>query len=822
MYAEIVFPNSFRNSFTYIIPKDFKLYAKPGIRALAPFGKRKLTGFIIKIADSVLIDEKKIKTIYDLLDTEPIFNEESLGFYKWMSDYYLSSLGDALKNSTPPGTEIESKKYILPNIELCDLLLREEKNKNSLKAKLLEVLLNKGNSSLEWLQKAVKKKNIYFSLKTLETNGAVEIVEEFKKAKAKPRTLKFIKLLVSKETAADYLPEIEKKYPKQTFALLELIASKEKEISLSYLLKKIEASRSAINSLVKKGLVEIFDKEIERVYSSQFEEDKNNFILTEAQRTTVEFIDKKFNEEKFRVALLHGVTGSGKTQIYIELIRKCLHRGKTALYLVPEISLTPQIIARLKNNFGDLITVLHSRMSYGERYDAWKGILKGKYKIVIGARSALFAPLKNIGLIVVDEEHDSSYKQNDAVPRYNARDSAIMLGKFSNAVVLLGSATPSIESMYNAKSGKYDLLELKERIDGAKMPRIQLINLLYEKKLKRAENAFSAVLLKKLEDRINKKEGAIVLQNRRGFATQIYCEDCGEIESCINCSVGLVYHINKNKVKCHYCEFEKPTPLACSNCGSLSLKFFGVGSQRIEDELEYYFPKAKIRRVDSDSVQKKGRLAEILSEFSRGEADILVGTQIVAKGLDFANVTLVGVALADASLWAPDFRSDEKTFQLLTQVAGRAGRSKKEGEVIIQTYNDKNFTLQKVCDNDYKGFYDRQINERLQFDYPPFTRLALIECKDVKEEKSYGAIKDFHKELLNYSGKLKISSPNPAVISRIRGYYRFQILVKSPKGGDSSGAILRSAILNSFVNFNKNSKFSSVKTIIDIDPQSMM
>jgi len=527
-------------------------------------------------------------------------------------------------------------------------------------------------------------------------------------------------------------------------------------------------------------------------------------------------------KNKFETFLLHGVTGSGKTQVYIEISKRVIDNGKNVIILVPEISLTPQITSRFINYFGDAVAVFHSRMSLGERYDTWRGIISNKYKIVIGPRSALFAPLKNIGLIVVDEEHDQSYKQQEVVPKYHARDSAIIRAKFNSCPIILGSATPSIESMYNALNGKYVLLELPERIDNAKMPVIKLIDVVIEQKKKRMESIFSKILLEEISNRVSKKESVIILQNRRGFATQVYCNDCGEVILCPDCSVSMVHHINKNILKCHYCGITLPVPKACLVCGSLSLKFFGTGTQRVEDELEFYFPDLKIERVDSDAIERKGKLGEILNRFRKGEINILVGTQMVSKGLDFADVTLVGVISAETTLWIPDFRADERTFQLLTQVAGRAGRSEKQGEVIIQTQNSRNFVLQKVLQNDYKGFYEKEIILRQKGEYPPFTRLGLIEIKDEKEERARAAITELYSYLKKYEKTLKISPPTEAVIYKLKGFYRFHILVRSSKKTDPSGKILRNAILNSYIEFNQKTKFKDVKLLIDIDPQNIL
>ncbi|MBT8385986.1 MAG: primosomal protein N', partial [Ignavibacteria bacterium] len=601
-----------------------------------------------------------------------------------------------------------------------------------------------------------------------------------------------------------------------------IVAAKGKDLPVAELLHKTESSKSSLDSLSVKGMVKLFDKEIERKFTDHYKEDKKELILYKQQKNVVDEINKEIEQVRFKTFLLHGVTGSGKTQVYIELIKAVLEKKKTALILVPEISLTPQITSRLFNNFGETVTVVHSRMSAGERYDSWRKVLNGRSKIVIGARSALFAPLKKIGLIVVDEEHDASYKQSDQIPRYNARDVAVILGSIQKCPVVLGSATPSIESMYNAKTGKYKLLELPERIDDAKLPEILLVSVAKEKKQKKMENIFSFTLLNKIEERLKKKEGVIILQNRRGFSTQIYCTDCGEIETCDNCSVPMVLHLNKNIIQCHYCSLEKNVPGACTQCGSLAVKYFGTGTERVEDELEHYFKNVNISRVDSDSINRKSTLGKLLFSFSRGEIDILVGTQMVSKGLDFSRVTLVGVVSAETTLWLPDFRADERTFQLLTQVSGRSGRSKVPGEVVIQTQNEKHFTLQMVLSNNYDGFYQKEITEREKLGYPPFTRIALIEAKDKSEKRADGAINDFYKELIKYKKWLDISSPAYAVISKLKGFYRFHILIKSNKKNDPAGGILRKAILDSFVELNKKSRYKEVRMIYDIDPQSIM
>jgi primosomal protein N' (replication factor Y) len=820
MFCQVVFPLPFRNAFTYSIPPEFNGLVNVGVRVVVPFGKRTLTGFVIGLSETTDIKEK-IKNVKDVLDSNAIFDETSLKFYEWISEYYLSSLGEALKNSVPYGSDVESKKKIVADKEFCAQLLAKEKKQTSIKARILSVLSERDVINISQLQKEIKNKNIHSALAALEKLGAVSILSVIENAKVRVKKQKCVRVKKNLDDVYDAMPELEKKSPKQVVVLLELISGKE-EVLLSELIKKTKTSASTINSLAEKGFVEIFDKEIERTFSETYNEESKQIILTGAQKNIIERVSSSLDENKFETFLLHGVTGSGKTQVYIDLAKRAVDNGKSVIILVPEISLTPQITSRFFNYFGDVTAVFHSRMSLGERYDTWRGIISGKYKVVIGPRSALFAPLRNIGLVVVDEEHDQSYKQQDIVPKYNARDAAIIRGMFSKCPVVLGSATPSMESMYNAINGKYVLLELKERIDNAKLPQIKLVDVVIEKKKNKMESIFSKTLLDEISERINKKENVIILQNRRGFATQVYCNDCGEVITCDDCSVAMVHHINKNILQCHYCGTVKHVPKACPNCGSLSLKFFGTGTQRVEDELDYYLPNLKIERVDSDSINKKGKLGEILNSFRKGEINVLVGTQMVSKGLDFSNVTLVGVISAETSLWIPDFRADERTFQLLTQVSGRAGRSDKEGEVVIQTQNSKNFVLQKVIENDYKGFYEREILLRKKGEYPPFTRIGLIEIKDEKESDARNAINEFANYLGKFGKGLNILPPTEAVIYKIKGSYRFQIVIKSSRKNDPSGKLLRNAILNSFIEFNQKSRFKDVRVIIDIDPQSII
>ncbi|PJA99086.1 MAG: primosomal protein N' [Ignavibacteriales bacterium CG_4_9_14_3_um_filter_30_11] len=821
MFVEVVFPLPFRKAFTYKVPNELESDIQLYKRVSVPFGKRILTGVIVNTTKETNVKEE-IKEVVDILDNQPIFNKSLLKFYSWLSEYYISSLGEALKLGFPYGTDVESKKKIIVHNDVCEKLLSKEKNKKTLKGEILLAIINREEISFSILQKLISKKNIYSAVDSLEKDSAITIITEIDKGKVSIKKINYVSLIKPLADVYSLLPELERKSPKQLKILLELINKKNKDYSVVDILKKTNSSQSTINCLKNKGIVKIFEKEIERKYVENFTEDIADFELTKYQKDIIEKVNEDINGKRFQPYLLHGVTGSGKTQVYIELIKSALKLKKTALLLVPEISLTPQITGRLTNNFREEVAVIHSRMSIGERYDSWRKIQNGKARVVIGARSALFVSLNKIGIIIIDEEHDSSYKQTDSTPKYHARDAAIMYANFNKCPIVLGSATPSIESMYNAKNGKYKLLELKERIDNAKLPVIKLINIVSERKSNRMENIFSKTLLDEIEKRLKKKEGVIIFQNRRGFSTQVFCEDCSEIETCDNCSVPMVYHINKNKLQCHYCGLIKKIPNACTHCGSISIKYFGTGTERIEDELEYYFPNAKIKRVDSDAVSKKNSLSKILFAFAQGQIDILVGTQMVSKGLDFSRVTLVGVIAAENSLWMPDFRADERTFQLLTQVSGRSGRSDKKGEVLIQTQNDSNPTLQKVLKYDYEGMYDNEIYHREKLYYPPFVRLALIEGKDLNEIRSKGAVDELFNYLNQFNKWISVSNPTPAIISRIKGFYRFQILLKSEKTSDPGGAILRKAILESITKFKQRSIFKDVKILYDIDPQSIM
>ncbi|MCX8057421.1 MAG: primosomal protein N' [Ignavibacteria bacterium] len=830
--VEVALPIPTEKTFYYSVPEELIDLAQVGVRAVAPIGKRVLTGFIINVIDEKSFEKelkeihiKELKEIEDILDPIPFFDEKFLAFARWVADYYFSSLGEVLDAAVPAGTDVESKKIVVvdPNVIFEEIKNTDLKRTNYLK--LLRILAEKEEHTLSEIKKKLKKEgiqsNINYYLSKLEKKGLASIFIEKRKPIVKVKKEKVVELGdLSFEEFSEVLSKLEKRSIKQFNVLLTLFASKEKKMKQTELIEKAKANSQIIKALAKKKLVKITEVEVKREYVELYSEQQKQITLNEDQQKAIELISKSIEKNQFDIFLIHGVTGSGKTQIYLELIEKVINQNKTALYLVPEISLTPQVIRRIKNRFGDLVGVLHSKLSPGERFDEWRSVIKGEYKIVVGPRSAVFAPLKNIGIVIIDEEHDSSYKQSENAPYYHGRDSALIRAKIENAVVVLGSATPSIETYFNALSGKYHLIELKKRIDNAQLPIISLIDLKSEREENRMIGSFSQTMIDKIKNAISRNEKVIILQNRRGFATYVMCPSCGYIEQCKNCSVTLTYHLITKEYICHYCNYSKKELATCPVCGSKEIKYKGIGTQRVEDELEQIIPGSRIARMDLDTTQKKYSFSRILNDFGEGKYNILLGTQMVAKGLDFPDVTFVGVVSAESTMLIPDFRSGEKTFQLLSQVAGRAGRSNLQGEVAIQTFRPDSYILQHVQKHDYQGFYSNEIIHREQAKYPPFYKLALIEFKSTNINQVKRASKEFHRFLKFDNSIIEVLGPAPAYISKIAGKYRWHILIKSNRAYDPNGSYLHKVIRKALKDFQTIKKISGVKLIIDIDPIS--
>jgi primosomal protein N' (replication factor Y) len=630
----------------------------------------------------------------------------------------------------------------------------------------------------------------------------------------------------------NFLKELKIKSEKQSNLLKFLINNKISEIPQSELLKKTDTSSAAVTSLAKKEIISIAERESFRKAEDEFSPEEKIIELNPDQEEVLGKLTSAVKENKFKTFLLFGVTGSGKTQVYIETIKQVITQSKTAIVLVPEISLTPQLIHRFKSHFGEVVGVIHSRLSEGQRFDVFRGILKNEIKIVIGARSALFAPLKDIGIIIVDEEHDHSYKQSEKNPMYNARDSAVIRARLNNAVALLGSATPSLESFYNARKGKYNLLELPHRALKTKQPEVEIVDMLEEmkssSKFVKYETPEKRFLSSKLISYINlaleKKQGIMLLQNRRGYSAYLECQNCGYVKMCPNCDITLIYHKIKNHLTCHFCGYTEHLPEHCEKCGSNNLLLKGTGTEKIEEELLKLFPKAKVRRMDADTVRRKDAHRKILKSFHEGEFDILVGTQMISKGLDFPNVFLVGVVSADIGLLNPDFRSSERTLQLLMQVAGRPGRKSDKGNVVIQTMHPESHIFPMVKNHDYVSFYEKEIAIRKNFNYPPFSRMTLIEVNGKDSSFTATLAAKIYLFLTKHrnSDLIEVMKPAPALIFKLKNRYRWHVIIKTIKTESKNSIkseIKTESLQKELHKFLKPLELKhGTKIIVDVDP----
>lgn len=830
IFAQIALPIPTPRQFTYIIPDAMLQPNLVGVRALVPFGKRTLTGIIVE-ADTPAMP--KAREVLELLDDTPAFSPMMLKFAHWIGEYYFTSWGEALRAALPVGMSPESVMRVHSNIHIGEQELAEMDRRAPRRAELLrEILQHKGDISVAYLEKVLNTTSIAPQLEALERGGYIERVRSVE-ADIKPKTQKALSiapdLADDTETLRQVLDDLDTTAPKQALLLSHIFihhSHHTEPLLLADALRDTQVSSSAVKALVGKGLVEEYETEVFRTEvvgeDSLLQHDESNVEYTLEQQHVIDKINEAIDHKTFKPFLVHGVTGSGKTLIYIETIRRVLAQGRTALLLVPEIALTPQLIDRFRAFFGKSFAVIHSRMSAGERYDAWRAARNGDVRMVLGARSALFAPLDNVGIIIVDEEHESSYKQDAPTPRYNARDCAIIRGTLENAVVVLGSATPSLESMYNARSGKYHLLEITKRADEAKLPSISVIDVLEQRKKRRMKGVFSQTLLDAIADRLGKKEGIILFHNRRGFASRLECNECGTIPMCPHCSVALTFHKHLDNLRCHYCGHSTKAHHICQECGSLEVREVGTGTQRIEDELHAVLADmnltAAIQRMDLDTTSRKGTHRAMLGKFSRGETDILLGTQMVTKGLDFTRVTLVGVVNADIQLYLPDFRAAERTFQLLTQVAGRAGRSSQfTGEVIIQTTHPRHQAVLATITSSYDLFYNDELQLRKDALYPPFTRFCLLEFTGKNEDTVHKQAHYFaHFLPSQHKAFIKLGPATPS-IARLRSEYRRIIVLKNLKHIDPSGALMREALHNAFAAYHQKHPSTAVRIKVDID-----
>ncbi len=809
-FAEIVFNIPVPHAYTYKIPAEVK-NLKPGMRVLAPFGKRTMTGMVVKISGESKVTS--VKTFLDVLDDKPLISEDMLELTHWISEYYFASWGQAVQLALPRGIDtIETEIIHLIEDEIDEKLSERQQE-------LYEIIAINPGKTKDYYRKKFGYNSFHYLLSALEKKGYIWCEKKKKDARVRELTRKFVLIPDDYEVRRDNSADFQK-YLKRRPEIDEIfLKHRGKSVPLTDFQALTSMASKTLKNITAYGICVVEEKRIERKPQYENSEEKKDIILTDEQRKAVNELLKDVKKEKFAPQLLYGVTGSGKTQVYIEALKEVIKLGKTGIILIPEISLTPQTVMRFQSIFSDKVVVFHSKMSNGERFDAWMACYRQDVKIVVGPRSALFMPLKNIGLIVVDEEHEATYKQKDNQLKYHARDVAVYWAKQNNALVLLGSATPSLESYYNARRGKYGLLEIRNRVENIKMPDVHIVDMKYNRyKVNNQRSLFSELLVQKIEDRLKKKEQVILLQNRRGYSSFIQCKDCGYIPVCPNCEITLTYHSYNNKLQCHLCGYVQPAFRYCPQCESTNLSYKGDGTQKIQGELMTIFPDAKIIRMDQDTTQGKNMHHKLLSAFGRKEADILLGTQMIAKGLDFANVTLVGVISTDVGLAIPDYRAAERTFQLLTQVSGRSGRGDLHGEVIFQSYQYSHYAIQFAQAQDYTGFYMDEMKFRRDFNYPPFSRVIEVMVSAAEMGDAIATARELavgiHKRAQQYCS---VIGPAPAVIPKMKNLHRWQLTIKLNPKSDANGKMTKE-ILRKFIKPQLFSGNSNVRVSVDVDP----
>ena len=829
-FAEVALDIPVYSMFTYSLPGELEKLAEPGKRIVVPFGKRTVTGIIVKLSDTSSLGN--ILPARFIADKAPVLNDELLKFCSWISDYYIAPPGEVFFSSVPRKSSLSSGARYRLHYDW------EKKLESSgLRSRVYDEIISALRSSPEkgltprQIERRTGLNGIHSYLSKLILK---QVAESFTSAVLNVHE-KNVTVISRGNKFDDYasLLEASKLRSPKYKALIEKI-SEASEIESSALSNSTGAGKSHITKLVDLEILSARESRVMREHEVELDEVKKDITLNSYQKAALDEISASIDENCFKAFLLHGVTGSGKTEIYIRCAEICLSQGKSSIILVPEISLTPQLIHRFRTVFGKSVGAIHSRISEGERLDTFDRILRGEIRIVIGARSALFSPLTNIGMIVIDEEHDSSYKQ-DSSPRYSGRDAAVYRASLNGAVVILGSATPSVESFYNAQTGKYKLLTLPERVSESNLPDIRIVDLsdrnsfeaeekdIFDSIMKTRVKFFSKELIYEIGVRLSRKQGVIILQNRRGYYSYLECRVCSNVEMCERCNIALAYHKIRGKMLCHYCGYSRDYSDYCTKCGSNAITPKGAGTERVEEELQKLFPSAAIVRLDSDSVSSRRKFEQTLNDFYNGKVDILTGTQIISKGLDFPNVTLVGVVNADIGLLNPDFRATEKTFQILTQVSGRSGRSSQKGEVLIQTNHSDYFVFDAVKNHDYAGLYEREVKLRKDLMYPPFSRIAVAEIKSADKKLAAESSRVLWEFLQKSDEKklLEIFHPVPPVFSKLKDKYRYHIIIKSPKTADPAGSYLAS-VLRKARGFATGSFKSKTMLSIDMDAVNFM
>lgn len=769
-YARVATPIHSDKSFTYLIPESLRPEISLGSEVLVDLGGRKVSGFVVGF-DSKPVEG--LKEIDSIVCEKPLFSKEMLGLTRWIADYYMCSWGEALRAAIPAGAGARERRYVKALNKSQPGLGKRERD-------ILNAVAGKDKMSLRHLARLFPDVDVQAAIRRLEARKAVSISSSVSGSLLIPAKETLV-TLVDSARKAGRADSPGKRAPGQSAILDYLIQSHEGCATWGELRRTLSVRLSSLKALEKRGLIRISSvvKTTDPMDGLRMQESPPP-KLTHHQAHALTLVKNYIEGNRYRTMLLYGVTGSGKTEVYLRAVALAVKSDKQAIVLVPEISLTPQTASRFIARFGPRVAILHSRLSQKDRGDVWRRIGEGDFDVVIGPRSAVFAPVRSLGLIVVDEEQEPSYKQADMSPRYNARDVAVMRARTENCLCMLGSATPSLESFYNALSGKYDLAVLPERIDKRPLPRAEVVDMRTER-----DPIFSSALKEKMVDRMEKGEQIMLLLNRRGFSRFILCRDCGYVERCPRCSVSLTYHQNRSILLCHYCGFRRKAYDSCPRCKGTRLLLKGLGTERVERELKKMLPGVRILRMDMDTTRRKHAHRDIFQTFRRHDADILLGTQMIAKGFDFPEVTLVGVISADTSLNLPDLRSTERTFQLLTQVAGRAGRSALGGEVIIQTFSPDLDVIRAAASQGYRQFFDVESSERGELDYPPFSRMMKITVKSsdsLLAQTAAQKLKQTIEEKIKKNGSdMSVLGPAPAPVFRLRGNYRYQILLKARK-----------------------------------------
>ncbi|MBP6550477.1 MAG: primosomal protein N' [Flavobacterium sp.] len=812
-FVEVILPLSLAKTFTYSVSETEYHYIKKGMRVAVPFGKSKIyTALVIETHENkpALYDAKEI---HQILDEKPIVTEIQIAHWRWIASYYMCAIGDVYRGAMPSALLLESETIISQKQDgfVDESLLSDEEYL------IYEALQQQSSLKVQDIMHILNKKNIFPVIQKLVDKNILVLQEEVQETYA-PKLVRYVKLHSKYESneGLNELLEILKNANKQKAIVLsyfQLSASEKKPISVKKLIEAANSTSTIIKTLIEKEIFEEYYIQVDRVnFSGKTKEEQ--LQLSEAQQTAFDEIKNSFIQKE--VCLLHGVTSSGKTEIYIKLIEEYIKKEKQVLYLLPEIALTTQLVARLRDYFGNKVAVYHSKYSNNERVEVWQQVLERspKAQIVIGARSALFLPFSNLGLVIVDEEHEQTFKQVDPAPRYHARDASIVLANSHKAKVLLGSATPSIETYYNAQSGKYGLVEIFKRYGNVRMPEIELVDLKDKYFRKKMSGHFSDTLIENITTALSLGEQVILFQNRRGFSPIIECLTCGHVPQCPQCDVSLTYHKHKNQLRCHYCGYSMAKPTNCHICSSVDLTTKGFGTEQIQQELVELFPNTKIGRMDQDTTRGKFGFEKIIDSFKNREMDVLVGTQMLAKGLDFDNVSLVGIMNADNMLYHPDFRAFERSYQMMTQVSGRSGRSEKQGKVIIQTYNPDHNTIQQVVNSDYAGMYKEQLYDRQIYHYPPYYKLVKLTLK----HRDFDKLKEgsmWLYQVMKQSFTIPVLGPEEPPISRIRNEYIRTIMVKIPTNQSLQGT--KKTIQKILNSFEAIAQYRAIKVAVNVD-----